>query len=104
MENTHVSSFLRAGCEELRLPEETAIELVRFLIAKRLVDQEKGQSLSPSAKLDKLQHWVLLNTEIRDEIESLLGWRISHSLSTAKLDETSKCSRRYGMQSEHENH
>jgi hypothetical protein len=43
--------------------------------------------------MDKLLHWVLLNTEVRDQVEAELNTRITHSTKTAGLPDEDKVSR-----------
>ncbi|KAK9789202.1 hypothetical protein WJX73_007416 [Symbiochloris irregularis] len=84
---------LHAGCHELRLPETAAKELLRFLIVKRLVGDDKSSRLSPSSKLDRLLHWVLLNTAVRDHVEEHVG-RVFHTTATAQQADAQKMERR----------
>lgn len=62
--NTEAVRALKADCQRLHLPEETAIELVRFLQAKRVHDQflsatARPRNMSPGAAVDKLWHFML---------------------------------------------
>jgi hypothetical protein len=59
------------------VPSVTALELVRFLMAARFLD------VSPSEHLDKLWHWVLLNTAVRPAVYELVGGEVAHSTRTA---------------------
>ena len=93
MDEHEAFELLRGGCEECDLPAETATELIRFLIVKKLAGKAVGDGLSPSAKIDELQHWVLLNTDVRHKVETLVG-EIQHSTKTAKLAEAHKAKRR----------
>ena len=88
-----VLPILNEGCAKLEIPGEASRELVRWLTIKRLLGPEEGKNLSPSATLDKLLHWVLLNTEVRKHVELYLG-ELSHSTETAELDVVTKCKRR----------
>ena len=83
---------MQEGCLRLQLPESTAKELIRYLLVKQLNGQ-RAQTLSPSRKLDELQHWVLLNTKVRKAVEALVG-EIDHSTSTADLPDEQKAGRR----------
>jgi len=60
---------LQAGCKHLGLPPHAAVELVRFLTLKRLIslrsDSSKVLGVSPGYQLDRLWHWMLLNTQVR---------------------------------------
>lgn len=93
MDNVPAVTALKAGCSDLRLPETAAKELIRFLIVKRLVGDECSSRLSPSAILDRLLHWVLLNTDVRDLIESHVG-KIWHTTTTAQQPDVQKMQRR----------
>jgi hypothetical protein len=84
---------LKKGCLNLNLPTSTAKELVRFLLVKRFQEDEKLYDLSPSSKLDKLWHYMLLNTEVRDAVEQLVG-RVSHTQDTERQPEALKMDRR----------
>lgn len=89
-----VLDLLRPGCAEVGIDVGASKELVRFLLTKRLLGPEKAQLLSPSSKLDKLLHWVLLNSEVRKGLELSCVGEITHSTQTSKLDDISKCKRR----------
>ena len=84
---------LKAGCDQLGLPTTAARELVRFLFVKRCINDENSSKISPSAKLDKLWHWMLLETDIRDSVEKLVG-RVAHSQNLAVQDDKTKLLRR----------
>jgi hypothetical protein len=43
--------------------------------------------------MDKLLHWVLLNTDIREQVEAALDTRIIHSTRTAGLPDEAKVAR-----------
>ena len=88
-----VLGVLEQGCAKLSLPSDAALELVRWWTIKKLVGAEEGKKISPSTKLDDLQHWVLLNTKIRKTVELQLG-ELHHSTSTESLDDATKCRRR----------
>jgi hypothetical protein len=59
---------LQAGCQHLGLPPHAAVELVRFLTLKRLIslrpDSSRSLGVSPGYQLDRLWHWMLLNTQV----------------------------------------
>ena len=84
---------LKAGCRYLDLPNSTARELVRFLLVKRFVGDETGSRLSPSSKVDALWHWMLLETNVRDTVEALVG-RVKHTQATEAHSDTDKMERR----------
>lgn len=84
---------LKGGCHSLKLPLDAAKGLVRYLLLRNLVDETQSKIFSPSAALDKLQHWVLLNTCVRKKVEQALG-EIYHTTETADLPEEDKCRRR----------
>ena len=88
-----VRAVLRQGCEELGLPAEAALELMRWLIIKRLLSPAKAAGLGLSSKLEQLQHWLLLNTESRKTAELYLG-ELDYSTETASSDEVTKCKQR----------
>ena len=85
--------LLLEGCSELGLPVHTAEEFVKY----SQVNSKYETPISPSTKVDELQHWVLLNTHIRPEVEKLLGGPINHRTSTASLDDFSKAERRWAL-------
>jgi hypothetical protein len=67
LQKTQAVASLQEGCRRLGLPNSTAAALLQFLSVKRIHDQfvpEKDRQLrmSPGATLDKLWHYVLLNT------------------------------------------
>ena len=49
--------------------------------------------LSPSPKLDDLWHWMLLETEVRDAVETLMG-KTKHTTATKHQREDVKMARR----------
>jgi hypothetical protein len=65
---------LQAGCLHLDLPPHAAVELVRFLTLKRLISlrspTSKSLGVSPGYQLDRLWHWMLLNTQVRSSRSS----------------------------------
>ena len=80
---------LQEGCSRLGLPTSTAVALLQFLSVKRTHDQfvpEKDRQLrmSPGAKLDKLWHYMLLNTSGIAARAAYLGVSASN-LSLAKI-------------------
>ena len=67
LQKTQAVRALQDGCSRLGLPNSTAAALLQFLSVKRIHDQfvpEKDRQLhmSPAATLDKLWHYMLLNT------------------------------------------
>ena len=67
LQKTQALRALQEGCSRLCLPNSTAAALLQFLSVKRIHDQfvpEKDRRLhmSPGAKMDKLWHYMLLNT------------------------------------------
>ena len=86
MENHPVIQELQHGCMCLNLPTSVAVELIRYLITKRLSCEETGSSLGCSSKLDELQHWILLETDVREEVEALIGGKIWHTQTTMGND------------------
>lgn len=94
--NATVVSQLGDFCRRLELPLGTAKELITFLTVKTLVGQRKARRLSPSSKLDKLLHAVLLDTELRKSVEVLVG-EIHHSEASAGLEDSLKAERRQAM-------
>ena len=85
--------LLLEGCSELGLPVHTAEEFVKY----SKVNSKYDPPISPSTKVDELQHWVLLNTHIKPEVEKLLGAPINHRTSTASLGDFSKAERRWAQ-------
>jgi hypothetical protein len=83
LNNTEAVRLLQDGCRRLELPYYTATELVKFLQVKRVHDSclsdkaRPDRKLSPGAALDRLWHWMLLNTKAR--MASLpqqhVGWK-----------------------------
>ena len=68
---------LRQGIAELHLhvgqPDSLALELVHFLFVKRWSGAAGGASrLSPSAAVDQLWHWMLLNRPAKTAVHSLV--------------------------------
>jgi hypothetical protein len=53
----------------------------------------RASDLSPSQSMDKLLHWVLLNTEVRGQVEAALDTHIAHSTRTAQLPDEDKVER-----------
>lgn len=58
---------MQDGCSRLGLDNSTAAALVQFLTVKRthdqfVDDQDRELRMSPGAALDRLWHWMLLNT------------------------------------------
>ena len=74
---------LQDGCRKEQLPQSTARELIRFLLLKNFYP-DVSEGWSPSTKLDKLQHWTLLNTAVRKVVEAAVG-EIDHSTELADL-------------------
>lgn len=91
--NAIVVSQLVDFCRRLELPPGTAKELITFLTVKTLVGQQQARNFSPSSKLDKLLHAVLLDTDLRKSVEVLVG-EIHHSEAFAGLDDDVKAERR----------
>jgi hypothetical protein len=46
--------------------------------------------------MDKLLHWVLLNTVVRQQVEAALGGPIMHSTRTARSSDEVKVARQLG--------
>lgn len=92
--NTLPLSFeLKRGCDALGLPFAVAIELISYL-ATQTTSPEARSAFSPSAKIDELLHWILLNTDTRLIVEKFLG-TIHHSTQSSTYDEAAKSQRRY---------
>ncbi|KAK9790961.1 hypothetical protein WJX73_004236 [Symbiochloris irregularis] len=85
---------LKNGCAQEGLPRTAAKELVRFLFVKRLIGDESGSRLSPSATLDTLWHWMLLETDVRDKVEALIGGKVKHTQATMHHTDEEKMQRR----------
>jgi len=67
LQRTQAVRALQDGCSRLGLNNSTATALVQFLTVKRTHDQFVGDQdrelrMSPGAALDRLWHWMLLNT------------------------------------------
>jgi hypothetical protein len=67
LQKTHAVRALQEGCSRLGLPNRTAAALLQFLSVKRVHDQfvpeqDRQLLMSPGAKLDKLWHFMLLDT------------------------------------------
>lgn len=75
---------LRRGCRRLQLPDDAAVELIRFLQSKRIHDQlllantAPRCRMSPGAALKKLWHFMLLNTDISSRVHELVGGVVRH--------------------------
>ncbi|KAF5838052.1 hypothetical protein DUNSADRAFT_3486 [Dunaliella salina] len=86
---------------KLRLPQETALELLCFLhvmhhdFSNTLV----GSGLSPSCKLDALWHHMLLNTRLRQAVTVLLGFEVEHSTASASDAQEAKIERQLSAMS-----
>jgi ubiquitin len=65
-------------CTELRLPVTLATELWLFLNVRM-----SHPGAGPSSTVDQLWHWMLLNTDVADEVSSLLGCVVRHSTASA---------------------
>ena len=94
MESHRGYKALLEGCQELGLSKRLAKEFVRYCIVKKFNSDASDLPLSPSAQLDSLQHWVLLNTNDRRDVESLVG-PIEHSTKSSFLSEKEKSLRRF---------
>ena len=92
MDFLSLNAQLRRGCDDLDLSFDVAAELLSYLTIQKSAPESK-KSFSPSANIDQLLHWILLNTEARQIIEQSLG-TIYHSTETTKLEEGLKCQRR----------
>ena len=82
LQDEPVYQDLSALCAQERIPQETAIELLRFLAL--MLHRYNGRvpkacGLSPSAAMDHLWHLVLLNTRLNEDVAKLLGGRVEHS-------------------------
>jgi len=67
---------LHEGCTQLRIPFAAAAELCKYLLTKRIYQKERGSDLGCSSTLDELQHWLLLETRLREQVEALIGGKI----------------------------
>lgn len=83
MESTAALTSLIAGCRDLQLPLHTARELMRFLLVKKILGLQNSFELGPSRKVDQLQHWMLLETDVRKSVEDIVG-EVRHSQGRAK--------------------
>ena len=91
--NAHVVGQLHPFCDRVKVPRETSMELVSFLTVKTILGQKRAGGMSPSSKVDKLLHAVLLDTEVRKSVEELVG-EIHHREVTAELPDELKKERR----------
>ncbi|KAG1658039.1 hypothetical protein FOA52_014351 [Chlamydomonas sp. UWO 241] len=73
-----VVELLSPGCQELGLSAALASELFRFLCVRF-----KHPDAGPSTTIDRLWHWMLLNTHVRVNVEALMGGDVQHFTSTA---------------------
>jgi hypothetical protein len=67
LQKTQAVRALQEGCTRLGLPNSTAAALLQFLSVKRIHDQfvpeqDRQLHMSPGDKLDRLWHYMLLNT------------------------------------------
>lgn len=83
---------LRRGCDAVDVSFDVAAELLTYLEIGKL-PPEKNEFYSPSAKMEKLLHWILLNTEARKVVEQSVG-AMNNSTVTAGLDQDMNCVRR----------
>ncbi len=72
MDSHPCTKALEQGCLHLNIPTAAARELLRFLLVKRFNEADEKlireeERMSPSAILDKLWHWCLLETDVRDQ-------------------------------------
>lgn len=84
LQTTYPVRALRAACAREGLPEETTLELVRFLQAKRYHDtfvshSRKPRDMSPSSNINRLWHVMLLNTDISSRVHELVGGVVRHA-------------------------
>ena len=78
LHDTIAARALRAGCQRLQLPVETAVELIKILQAKRVHDQflsadVRARNMSPGEAVDKLWHYMLLNTDVSSAVHERVG-------------------------------
>ena len=85
-------SQLQRGCNDLGLPVGVMAELISYVALQR-THPTSWRQYNPSAKVDELLHWILLNTDARLDVEQCVG-TIQHSTTTANIDEDIKCQRR----------
>jgi hypothetical protein len=82
LRNTAAVHALQDGCRRLHLANNTATELLHFLSTKRTHDQfvdssKKQLNMSPGATVDKLWHYMLLNTA---------GTAVEHTVTAEAID------------------
>lgn len=76
MQNHPVVIQLRKGCRELHVPEDAAIALLQFRMAKRAFPK---LPMSPSTTLQALWHWALLETDVIAAVHELVGGAVRHT-------------------------
>lgn len=67
LDHTAAAALLRQGCVKLHLPDAAAVELLRFLMCKRMHDQDAGprpREMTPGVQLEQLWTWMLLRTKV----------------------------------------
>ena len=89
MDLLSLNANLRRGCDHLNLSFDVAVELISYLKIQSDNPQLR-HLLSPSATLEKLLHWILLNTDARLRVEQSLGI-IDYKTNTAKSEAGATC-------------
>ena len=88
----------RHGCNAAAVATALALELFHFLQAKRhlaLSDAAAALQVSPGSLVDALWHRMLLQSDVREAVDALLGGHVPHSLRDAdELSDGDKLARR----------
>ena len=82
---------LLEGSRWLDLPKETAKELIRYLLVQKF-SGSVGTTFLPSSSLERLLHFVLVNTHVRCAVEEQIG-KIEHVEPSKHLDFSSLSAR-----------
>lgn len=86
-----LNAQLRRGCDALNLSYDVAAELLSYLEIGNVLPESKN-SFSPSSKIDRLLHWILLDTEAKNVVEHYMG-TLHLNTATANLDDDERYQR-----------
>jgi hypothetical protein len=86
-----IRSLMRRAAE-MGHPRQLAMELFKYLCLR--FHAPPATVLSPSTMIDQLWHWMLLNTELAEEVYKLIGGRVHHSTASSADGDSAKAMRR----------
>lgn len=66
LDHTAAAASLRVGCKNLNVPDSAAVELIRFLLIKRMHEtlDQPPKRMAACAVVEQLWCWMLLNTKV----------------------------------------